>query len=390
MSTVRTFLLLWLLFACAGLLHGQLEDLGLSPEQMEDKLLVLVNAEREAHRLPPLGFDPLLRDLARAHSEKMAAAGVLAHDFPGYAALAERAAGAGLHFTKIGENVADGETFVVRFFHEALLASPRHRANILDPDFTHLGIGFVQRGNGRWVTQEFARLYPPLPAAEMEGRLERRLLSRFRGRMPLVGGADEELAGYCRRSAAAFLQGVSPSRLPEGYGAAAIVSLSFAEEEAGLGKLLSELQGARPLYWCHGVAFARNAAHPGGAYALTLVSFPDLRDELGGAAPQAWLYDALTRLRPLKRSAAMERTAAGIAGFYYRSPDAPYLERQPYHFFTVLQTISLEGVPAQAVGQIDRKGGIAAIGIHVLYPLAEGLRGNHFIVAVVGGKKAGR
>lgn len=248
MPHAKILLLLWILFACSELLHAQAEDLGLSPEQMEDKLLVLVNSEREAHRLPPLAFNPLLRDLARGHSEKMAAAGVLAHDFPGCAALEARAAAAGLHFTKIGENVADGETFVVRFIHEALLESPRHRENILDPEFTHLGIGFVQRGDARWVTQEFARLYAPLPALEMERRLERWLISRFRGRLSLVDGVDEELVGYCRRSAAAFLQGVSPSRLHEDYGAASIVSLSFAEEEAGFAKLLSELQGARPLY----------------------------------------------------------------------------------------------------------------------------------------------
>lgn len=386
----RLTILACLLFACTALLPGQVEDLGLSPEQMEDKLLVLVNSERQAHRLPPLAFDPLLRDLARGHSEKMADAGMLAHDFPGYAALEERAANAGLPFTKIGENVADGETFVVRFFHEALLESPRHRENILDPEFTHLGIGFVQRGHSRWVTQEFARLYAPLPALEMEERLQGRILARFRGRMDLAGGEDGELREYCRRSAAAFLQGVSPARLADGYGAAAIVSLSFAEEEAGFAKLLSEVQGTRPLFWCQGVAFARHAGHPGGAYALTLVLFPDLRDELGGVAPDAWLYAALERLRPLKRNAGMERTAAAVARFYHRSPDAPFLERHPYRFFTVFRTASLAGVPAETVERLDRKGDIAAVGVRVLYPLAEGLRGNHFIVAVVGGKATDR
>jgi len=386
----RLKILSWILLACTGLLHGQAEDLGLSPEQMEDKLLVLVNSEREAHRLPPLAFDPLLRELARGHSDKMASAGVLAHDFPGYPALEERAASAGLPFTKIGENVADGETFVVRFFHEALLASPRHRENILDPEFTHLGIGFVRRGDARWVTQEFARLYAPLPAQEMEARLERRITARFRGRMDLAGGDDDELREYCRRSAAAFLQGVSPARLSEEYGAASIVSLSFAEEEAGFAKLLAQVQGVRPLFWCQGVAFARNAGHPGGAYALALVTFPDLRDELGGIAPDAWLYAALEQLRPLKRNANMARAAAGIAKFYHRSPDAPFLERHPYRFFTVFRTGSLVGVPAETVEQLDRKGDIAAVGVHVLYPLAEGLRGNHFIVAVVGDKKNSR
>lgn len=98
----------------------------------------------------------------------------------------------------------------------------------------------------------------------------------------------------------------------------------------------------------------------------------------------------MERLRPLKRKAGMERAAAGIAKFYQRSPDAPYLERHPYRFFTVFRTSSLAGVPRETIEQLDRKGDIAVVGVHVLYPLAEGLRGNHFIVAVVGDRKASR
>ena len=104
---------------------------------MEDKLLLLVNQERSSRGLSALGFDPLLCAMARAHSQKMISENKLGHDFPGYEKLDERAARAGVYFSKIGENVARSETFVVRFFHEALLASPEHRENILDKDFTH-------------------------------------------------------------------------------------------------------------------------------------------------------------------------------------------------------------------------------------------------------------
>lgn len=383
----RLKIAIWLVLALPGLARSQAEDLGLSLEQMEDKLLVLVNQEREARGLPRLGFDPLLRDLARAHSGKMAAAGRLAHDFPGYEKLDERASRAGIHFAKIGENVASSETFVVRYFHEALLESPRHRENILDPDFTHLGIGFVRRDSAYFATQEFARLYEPLPPLEMERGMEKRFHVRFHGRMALAESADSRLREYCRRSSAAFLQGVSPARLADADGAASIVTMSFCEADAGFAKLLAEVQGRRPLYWCQGVAFARSTDNPGGAYALTLALFPDLRDGLDGAVdPAAFIAAALNRVRVLKRSAHMDKLAEEVAGFYYRSPAAPYAARVPCRFFSVCQAASLTSLPEGIAERIAKDRDIRVVGIHVLYPLAEGLPGNFFVVAVVGDK----
>jgi len=36
--------------------------------------------------------------------------------------------------------------------------SPGHRANILNENFTHLGVGFVEAENGLWWTQKFAEI----------------------------------------------------------------------------------------------------------------------------------------------------------------------------------------------------------------------------------------
>jgi uncharacterized protein YkwD len=147
------------LFLAFLALSGQKsEDSGLSLEQLEDKLFSLVNHERNSRGLPELRFDPLLRAMARAHSRKMSLENKLAHDFPHYKKLGDRAIQAGLHFSSIGENLAVGDTFVMRFFHEQLLASPGHYDNILYKDFTHLGIGIGQNGKKYYITQVFANL----------------------------------------------------------------------------------------------------------------------------------------------------------------------------------------------------------------------------------------
>jgi len=277
---LRIKIVLVLLWLCLALAGQQVEDLGLSPGQLEDKLLLLVNQERSRQGLPELRFDPLLRAMARDHSRKMMGENRLAHDFPGYEKLDERAARAGLYFSKVGENLARSDTFVIRFFHEALLASPEHRGNILDRDFTHLGVGIERSGATYFVTQEFGRLFQPLSREEVEREMEKKLMVRFNGRMVLPESAAGEIRELCRRSSALFLQGQPPQAIPESYGPAAMLNLNFTDLEAGLLKILTEIRGMRPLYWSLGVTFGRSARNPGGIYALSLLLFSDLRAAL--------------------------------------------------------------------------------------------------------------
>jgi uncharacterized protein YkwD len=138
-----------------------MEELGLSPEQLEAKLFCLVNQERNSRGLPELRLNPLLRSLAREHSRKMARERRLAHEFPGYDRLTVRARKAGLQFLSIGENLAVGDTFLIRLYHEQMLTSPGHRENLLFKDFTDLGIGIELSGNRYYITQEFAAMSSP-------------------------------------------------------------------------------------------------------------------------------------------------------------------------------------------------------------------------------------
>jgi len=84
--------------------------------------------------------------------------GFFAHVSPRTGRLLERATSAGLRFARLGENIAVHRD--VDEAEAALLRSPGHRKNILDPQFTRVGIGvaFHTSASGEpqvYVTQNF-------------------------------------------------------------------------------------------------------------------------------------------------------------------------------------------------------------------------------------------
>jgi uncharacterized protein YkwD len=81
-----------------------------------------------------------------------------AHVSPRNGHLADRAERVRVSYRRLGENIAVGLN--VREAEKALLRSPGHRMNLLDPEFTHVGIGVVfatdAAGQRRvFVTQDF-------------------------------------------------------------------------------------------------------------------------------------------------------------------------------------------------------------------------------------------
>lgn len=119
------------------------------------EVVALTNVERTAAGLRPLSADPLLANAAQAHSDDMVARAFYSHTSPGGAQPWDRAAAAGSTRRTIGENIACGQ----RSPAEVVLGwmnSPGHRANILKPDFTHIGIGLAGGGKmGTYWTQLF-------------------------------------------------------------------------------------------------------------------------------------------------------------------------------------------------------------------------------------------
>lgn len=123
--------------------------------QAADRVVELTNGERARAGLPPLAVDPLLAAAAQAHSTDMVARAFYSHTSPDGSQPWDRAAAAGSRRRTIGENIACGQRSPAEVV-EGWMNSPGHRANILKPDFTHIGIGFAGGGQmGTYWTQLF-------------------------------------------------------------------------------------------------------------------------------------------------------------------------------------------------------------------------------------------
>lgn len=123
-------------------------------EESEQRMFDLVNAEREKAGLKTLELDTALRDVAREHSREMFLRGYFGHIDPDGNSPADRVRRAGIRYFAVGENLALAPT--VELAHSGLMNSPKHRDNILSPEFGKMGIGVMDGGLfGKMFTQNF-------------------------------------------------------------------------------------------------------------------------------------------------------------------------------------------------------------------------------------------
>jgi uncharacterized membrane protein required for colicin V production len=120
----------------------------------ERQLFDLVNDERTQRGLVALEWDERLVPIARSHSTEMLTLKYFSHDSPVSGSPFDRLRGAGILYSRAGENLAYAQSVAVA--HRALMDSPGHRENILRPEFTRIGIGVISAGlYGRMFTQLF-------------------------------------------------------------------------------------------------------------------------------------------------------------------------------------------------------------------------------------------
>lgn len=106
-----------------------------------DRVLALTNAERTSRGLRALGFSSCADGFANSWAKALSQAGSLSHQplSPILTACAARG---------VGENVAFGNVTPEQLV-AMWMGSTGHRANILNPAFTHLGVGDVTTSTGR-------------------------------------------------------------------------------------------------------------------------------------------------------------------------------------------------------------------------------------------------
>lgn len=120
--------------------------------QFEQQVVELTNQERSKQGLAPLQIDDNLSKVAREKSRDMAANNYFSHTSPTYGSPFDMMNQFGISYRTAGENIAQGQTSPEQVVN-AWMNSPGHRANILNGEYTHIGVGYVENGN-HW-TQMF-------------------------------------------------------------------------------------------------------------------------------------------------------------------------------------------------------------------------------------------
>jgi uncharacterized YkwD family protein len=121
----------------------------------EQKVVELVNIERQKAGLPALKMDSAISNVARIKSKDMAVNNYFAHQSPTYGSAGDMLRQFGISWRAWGENIAAGQR-TPEIVIDAWMNSPGHRANILSPNFSKIGVGYVTNSSGRpYWTQIF-------------------------------------------------------------------------------------------------------------------------------------------------------------------------------------------------------------------------------------------
>jgi uncharacterized YkwD family protein len=124
--------------------------------QWEQEVVNLVNQERAKAGLKPLTVDAKLTEAARAKSADMRDRNYFSHYSPTYGSPFEMMDSFNISYRTAGENIAAGQRSPQEVMN-AWMNSEGHRQNILNPNYTRIGVGLVQGGSyGYYWTQLFA------------------------------------------------------------------------------------------------------------------------------------------------------------------------------------------------------------------------------------------
>jgi uncharacterized protein YkwD len=125
-------------------------------EDAEKTMFSQINEARAQNGLSPLWLNPVLQQAARGHSKDMYQRHYFSHRTPDGKTPYGRLQDLRFHYVTAGENLAFAPDEAQAW--QALMNSPDHRANILNPDFRCVGIGAYKGLDGfeEMFTQEFA------------------------------------------------------------------------------------------------------------------------------------------------------------------------------------------------------------------------------------------
>ncbi|MGM9951162.1 MAG: S-layer homology domain-containing protein [Lysinibacillus sp.] len=119
-----------------------------------EKVVALTNQARVENGLEPLAMSTSLMQSAQFKTEDMVATGILSHDSPNYGGMQNIFNRFNISYSYAGENIALGQRSPEEVVN-AWMNSKGHRENILNSNYTHIGVGYSSNGN--YWTQHFIR-----------------------------------------------------------------------------------------------------------------------------------------------------------------------------------------------------------------------------------------
>ena len=141
----------------------------LHPKELERRIFQLTNEARRKNGLPPLDPDNDLAVKARGKSDDMLINNYFSHTSPEGKTLKDRIQeekpASFKTISRIGENIYMGARFdysvdvktQARLIVDGWMTSPGHRRNVLDPNYTRLGVGVAAKDKMCYATQIFAQ-----------------------------------------------------------------------------------------------------------------------------------------------------------------------------------------------------------------------------------------
>ena len=118
----------------------------------ETGLATDINQQRVANGDAPLTVDPELTAIARARSQDQVAQHYFSHTNPEGQTVFDLLDKANIPWTDAGENLADSQGVdPVQAAIDGFSKSAAHRANMLSPNFTRVGVGAAESADGTTI-----------------------------------------------------------------------------------------------------------------------------------------------------------------------------------------------------------------------------------------------
>ncbi|NLK38777.1 MAG: serine protease [Clostridiales bacterium] len=120
-----------------------------SIQDIEKQVAALVNQARRQNGLAELALSEELFNVAQIKADDMASNKYFSHTSPTYGSPFDMMQRFDINYRTAGENIAMGQRTAQQVF-DGWMNSQGHRANILNPSFTKIGVGYTTNGH-YWV-----------------------------------------------------------------------------------------------------------------------------------------------------------------------------------------------------------------------------------------------